>query len=175
MSWIRRREVRPTKVRAAEVAKIRPAEVRSAEVPKIRPAEPRLPRVEVRPPEVRSPGVPAPVRFGSLKCAPLRFASLTSGRTSATRSRRPHPAEQGNVLGTPRGGKAAHPRRGPAHRRQHRQAAKHSCAPSINVKHKVDLHLPHSARCLNVIRFGEAREHAAILLSSVRSRSGFSR
>jgi hypothetical protein len=42
------------------------------------------------------------------------------------------------------------------HRRQHRQAAKRSCALSINVKHKVDLHLPHLARCLNVIRFGEA-------------------
>jgi hypothetical protein len=71
------------------------------------------------------------------------------------------------------GGVLTHPRRGPAHRRQHRQAAKHSCAPSINVKHKVDLHLPHSARCLNVIRFGEAREHAAILLSSVRSDQDF--
>jgi hypothetical protein len=47
--------------------------------------------------------------------------------------------------------------RGPAHRRQHRQAAKHSCALSINVKHKVDLHLPHSVCCLNIMRFGEAR------------------
>jgi hypothetical protein len=28
---------------------------------------------------------------------------------------------------------------------------------SINVKHKVDLHLPHSVRCLNIMRFGEAR------------------
>jgi hypothetical protein len=35
------------------------------------------------------------VRFGSLSCAPLRFASLTSGRTSATRPKR---------LGPPRGG-----------------------------------------------------------------------
>jgi hypothetical protein len=64
MSWIRRPEVRPTEVRAAEVPKIRPAEVRSAEVPKIRPAEARLPKVrlpEVRPPEVRSPEVRAPV------------------------------------------------------------------------------------------------------------------
>jgi hypothetical protein len=43
-----------------------------------------------------------------------------------------------------------------AHRRQHRQAAKHSCALSINVKHKVYLHLPHSVRCLNIMRFGEA-------------------
>ena len=35
------------------------------------------------------------MRFGSLRCAPLRFASLTSGRTSATRPKR---------LGPPRGG-----------------------------------------------------------------------
>ena len=45
----------------------------------------------------------------------------------------------------------------PADRGEHRQAAKHSCAPSINVKHKVDLHLPHSLCCLNIMRFGEAR------------------
>jgi hypothetical protein len=46
--------------------------------------------------------------------------------------------------------------------------------PSINVKHKVDLHLPYSTWCLTSYA-SEMREHAAILLSSVRSRSGFSR
>jgi hypothetical protein len=57
---------------------------------------------------------------------------------------------------------------------EHRQAAKLSCVPSINVKHKVDLHLPYTA-CCSTSYASEKREHAAILLSSVRSRSGFSR
>jgi hypothetical protein len=40
--------------------------------------------------------------------------------------------------------------------------------PSINVKHKIDLHLPHSVRCLTSCA-AKSREHAAILLSPVRS------
>jgi len=38
---------------------------------------------------------------------------------------------------------------------------------SISVKHKVDRHLPRSARCLTVMFSGH--EHGAILLSPVRS------
>jgi hypothetical protein len=80
MSQIRPFEVRPVEVRFPD-PKVRPVGLRRAD-PKVRPIAVRL---EFGFPE-------APMRFGSLRCAPLRFASLTSGRTSVILSRRPHPA-----------------------------------------------------------------------------------